>query len=181
MQKKFIFLDLEMSGLDPENDVILEIAAIATNAKFEQIGNPLELVIYQPESALKNMPEVVRKMHTTSGLLTRVAQSRIDLATAKSQLLAFLDTVGVSNKNTHLAGNSIWMDRAFIARYMPEALDKMNYRLLDVSALKLVVNSIYGQRAEFKKSKKHRALQDIEESISELRYYLKQYFILPNR
>lgn len=180
-ETRFVFLDLEMTGLNPETDVILEVAAIVTDEQLKVISEPFSRTIYQPEVELEVMNEVVRKMHHESGLIERVQASDISLSGAINELSSFIKQHIIDKKKTYLAGNSIWNDRRFLERYAPEILDLMHYRLLDVSAIKTVIACWYGEENIYPKYERHRALQDVENSIAELRYYREKFFISVER
>lgn len=174
----FVWIDLEMTGLNPRTDAILEIATIITDADLNVLYRGPDLVIYQSPDVLAQMMPVVREMHTRSNLIEQVSASNISLERAERETLAFIKQHVVKGRG-FLAGNSIWQDRAFLAIHMPSILDYLHYRLLDVTALKLVINSWYpNQRnAGFKKNETHRALDDIQESIEELKFYKKNFFV----
>ncbi len=164
------WLDLEMTGLDVDTDVILQAAIIVTDGELKPLEQ-LVVDIWQPASALERMSPFVRDMHQKTGLLARVAASRVDLGRAQEQLL------GVVSRHcaypATLCGNSIWQDRKFLDKYMPGLAGYMHYRLLDVSALKVVVQRYYPKTCEFKKppTGEHDALVDIKNSINEFRHY----------
>lgn len=174
----FLWLDLEMTGLNAEHDVILEIAAIMTNPALTECIEGPSLVIHQPSHHLENLDPWVQKHHTQSGLLERVTQSTISVEAAESEILKFIHhhTTG----ELYFAGNSIYQDRTFLKKYMPLLNEQGHYRLIDVSTIKVLVHHWYPDSPEinFKKSKTHRALTDIYESIEELKHY-KKYFFVP--
>ncbi|MCK5632737.1 oligoribonuclease [bacterium] len=176
--KNLIWVDLEMTGLRPESDVILEIATIITDSQLNVLEHGPEIIIHQPDSVLANMNDHVKKMHTNSGLLDAVKSSKVSIKNAEQQTMACI--LKYCDENTALlAGNSIWQDRNFLYRYMPSIVDHCYYRVLDVTAIKEVVARWYPHHphAEFKKKDTHRALADIEESIAELRHLKKHFFI----
>ncbi len=175
--KNLFWIDLEMTGLDPKKDVILEIASIVTDSDLNIIARGPELVIHQDEKHLKVMNELVTRMHTVSGLVQRVKESTVTLEQAEKQTFDFLKTY--CDQNTALiAGNSVWKDRSFLAVYMPRIINYCHYRLLDVTAIKEVVSRWHKNHphAVFQKKETHRALQDIQESIAELQHFRK-YFL----
>lgn len=177
MQKlPLLWLDLEMTGLDTHKDVILEIAVIATDFDLETMIEGPHLIVHQPEETLQNMDTWVRDIHTKSGLLERVASSRMTVQETEEEVLTFVDEV--CEKNFHFVGNSIYQDRSFLQRYMPKLNNKAHYRLVDVSTLKVLIKAWYPQSLDnvFKKSKTHRALDDVRESIAELRHFRKFFF-----
>jgi len=176
--KNLIWLDLEMTGLNPEKDVILEIASIITDSQLNEIEKGPVLVIYQPEDELAKMDSWVRETHRQTGLVKKVQESNISARQAEQQTLEFFKK-HCDAGTALLAGNSVWQDRNFLFKYMPSLVSYCYYRVLDVTAIKEVVlrwypNSPY---AEFKKKDTHRALADIEESIAELRHLRKHFFV----
>ncbi len=173
-----IWLDLEMTGLDPFNDQIIEIATIVTNNELEIIAQGPVLAIYQPEEVLSTMDEWNTSHHSDSGLLTRVRASKISTEEAEAQTLAFLRKY-VEPNSSPICGNSICQDRRFMARLMPELEEFFHYRNLDVSTIKELVNRwSKGEQNSFAKKNKHLALDDIIESIEELKYYRDKFFNL---
>lgn len=175
------WLDLEMTGLDPEKDVILEIAAIVTDKDLNILSDGISFVINQPERKLDLMNNFVKEMHTKSGLINEVLHSNVNLETALKKNLEYFDEfcfIGV----TPLCGNSIWQDRRFLNKYMPELDSFFNYRIIDVSSVKEIVRKWYPESPVLKYIKKegHRALPDIYESIAELNHYKMNFFIKPS-
>ncbi|HEX6258750.1 MAG TPA: oligoribonuclease [Candidatus Saccharimonadales bacterium] len=164
-----LWMDLEMTGLEPETDRILEVAAIATDWNFDEVA-VLDAVIHQSEVALTGMDEWCKVHHGASGLTERVRQSEVTEQDAEQALLAFLDDNFAKDAPVLLAGNSIHQDRRFIRKYWPELDARLHYRMLDVSAWKVVFEGKY--RKKFAKPEDHRALEDIRGSIMELQYYL---------
>lgn len=172
------WLDLEMTGLDCESDVILQAALIVTDSELR----PLEEFacdIWQPEGALTRMSPFVREMHTKTGLLPRVLASRVELAAAERFLLERI--AGWCPFPAVLCGNSISQDRRFIDRYMPGLSRYLHYRLLDVTAVKLLARLWYGEAAVYAKPAEgaHDALVDIRNSIAELAHYRRTLFHVP--
>jgi oligoribonuclease len=169
---KLVWMDLEMTGLDPERERIIEIATIVTDGELNVLAEGPELVLHQPESVLEAMDEWNRKHHGDSGLVDRVRASTIADAEAEARILAFV-AEHAGPREAPLAGNSIHQDRRFIARYMPALDAYLHYRMVDVSTVKELVArwypEIYAKRPH--KHASHRALEDIRESIEELRYY----------
>lgn len=172
----FVWLDLEMTGLDPSTDVILELAVVITDLQLNVIAEGPSLVIHHTRQVLDRMDTVVHEMHTASGLLERVATSNISVAMAHEEICNFLVRHIAKDTRALLAGNSIWNDRAFLQRYMPNILKLLHYRIIDVSTLKELIMQWCPDASVFKKKKGHRALADIYESIAELQYYKEQYF-----
>jgi oligoribonuclease len=180
MTDRLVWIDCEMTGLDLERDALIEIACLVTDGKLDVLGEGLDLVIKPPPEALDQMEDVVREMHTTSGLLTELAAG-ITLAEAQDQVLAYVRKYISEPRRVPLAGNSIATDRVFIARDMPELDTFLHYRMVDVSSIKELARRWY-PRTYFASPPKrggHRALADITESIQELRYYRETVFVPP--
>jgi oligoribonuclease len=166
-----IWLDLEMTGLDPDTDSILEIATLVTDSELVEIGQGPVLAVHHDRTILDEMDQWNTEHHTASGLVRRVLDSEISLAGAEKRTLEFLSEFTVSGSSP-MCGNSICQDRRFIARLMPELCSWFHYRNLDVSSLKELCYRWAPQIASgFSKSNRHEALSDIRESIEELRYY----------
>ena len=180
MTDRLVWIDCEMTGLNLERDALIEIACLVTDGKLEVLGEGLDLVIKPPPEALDQMEDVVREMHTSSGLLTELAAG-ITLAEAQDQVLAYVRKYIAEPRRVPLAGNSIATDRVFIARDMPELDAFLHYRMVDVSSIKELARRWY-PRTYFASPPKrggHRALADITESIRELRYYRETVFVPP--
>ena len=180
MTDRLVWIDCEMTGLDLERDALIEIACLVTDGKLDVLGEGLDLVIKPPPEALDQMEDVVREMHTTSGLLTELAAG-ITLAEVQDQVLAYVREYISEPRRVPLAGNSIATDRVFIARDMPELDAFLHYRMVDVSSIKELARRWY-PRTYFASPPKrggHRALADITESIQELRYYRETVFVPP--
>jgi oligoribonuclease len=180
MTDRLVWIDCEMTGLDLERDALIEIACLVTDGALEVLGDGLDLVIKPPPEALDQMEDVVREMHTASGLLAELA-SGITLAEAQDQVLAYVRKYISDPRRVPLAGNSIATDRVFIARDMPELDAFLHYRMVDVSSIKELARRWY-PRTYFASPPKrggHRALADITESIQELRYYRETIFVPP--
>jgi oligoribonuclease len=180
MTDRLVWIDCEMTGLDLERDALIEIACLVTDGELETLGEGLDLVIKPPPEALDQMEDVVREMHTASGLLAELA-SGVTLAEAQDQVLGYVRKYIAEPRRVPLAGNSIATDRVFIARDMPELDAFLHYRMVDVSSIKELARRWY-PRAYFASPPKrggHRALADITESIQELRYYRDTVFVRP--
>ncbi len=174
---RLVWMDLEMTGLDPASCVIVEIATIVTDAQLEVVAEGPNLVVHQPDSALDGMDDFVRNMHERSGLLERIRASKVSLEAAEAQTLEFLQPL-VEPRKAALCGNSIWKDRQFVERYLPNVDGLLHYRNVDVSTLKELFGRWYPDRyAPPAKQETHRALDDIRESIAELRYYRETFLV----
>lgn len=174
-----IWLDLEMTGLHPDQDKILEIATVVTTKNLELIAEGPVFAIYQTETVLQSMVPWGKKQHAQSGLLSRVRQSHVNEAMAEEETLAFLQK-HVVPKTSPMCGNSICQDRRFLARYMPRLEQFFHYRHLDVSTIKIVAQSWFPSLPPFPKLSRHVALSDVHESISELQYYRSHLFSRPH-
>jgi oligoribonuclease len=170
-QQRLIWLDLEMTGLDPANDSILEIATIVTDAELNELAVGPVYAILHPESVLNNMDEWNTEHHKASGLWQRIVHSQVGMHEAERNTLDFL-ALWTERGASPLCGNSICQDRRFLSRLMPELESWFHYRNLDVSTLKeLAARWAPAVLAEFSKENRHEALADIRESIAELRHY----------
>lgn len=172
------WIDLEMTGLDPQNDVIVEIASIVTDKDLNILAQGPSFVINQSIEKLEQMSDFVRNLHTNSGLLEQIKTSTITIKEAQEKSIEFFDTycfTGVAP----LCGNSVWQDRRFLRKYMPELDNFFNYRIIDVSSIKEVIKRWYPDNPFIKYTKHeiHRALPDIQESVAELNHYRKNFFI----
>lgn len=171
-----IWIDLEMTGLNPDTDTIIEIATIVTDSKLNTIAEGPVLAIHQPDEILDGMDNWNTKHHTESGLVERVRESAVTMAEAEMQTLEFLKQHVEAGKSP-MCGNSICQDRRFLFRLMPQLEKFFHYRHLDVSTLKELALRWKPQVAEgIKKDSKHLALDDIRDSIEEMRYY-REHFI----
>jgi oligoribonuclease len=177
---RFVWLDLEMTGLDDKICDVIEMAMIITDGELNEIAM-IEQCIWQPDSRLETMSPFVRQMHTDNGLLEKVRASKLSLADAEAKAIELL-TQHVPFKKGVLAGNSIWQDRRFLLRHMPFFENFLHYRQIDVSTIKVLSKQWYGAQGEAPgKPSSHTALDDIRASISELKWYRDHCFVLiPN-
>ncbi len=169
------WMDLEMTGLDPTSDVIVEIATLITDDDLEIIAEGPDLVVHQPPEALALMDDFVRNMHTKSGLLPEIENATLSLEEAGGQTLAFLKEHIPDAGTVPLCGNSIGTDRRFLLAGLPEIENFLHYRSVDVSTIKELARRWYPEIMANAPAKAggHRALDDIQESLYELRYYRK--------
>ncbi|MDO8793511.1 MAG: oligoribonuclease [Vicinamibacterales bacterium] len=172
---RWVWIDCEMTGLDPDRHVLLEIATIITDTRLTVVATGPELVIRPTAAELKRMDPWPRRTHRKSGLLDRVATEGLSLKDAERQTLAFVRR-HCYTRTAPLCGNSVWQDRRFLARYMPALERYLHYRIVDVSSIKVALKAWHpGKVNPPEKAGTHRALLDIEESIDELRYYRKHF------
>ena len=172
-------MDLEMTGLDPDRHVLVEIATLITDDDLRVVAEGPDIVIRAGEDALAAMDEVVVNMHTRSGLLDAIRSSQVDLVEAGEATLEFLKAHIPAAKTVPLCGNSIGTDRRFLARWLPEIDQYLHYRSIDVSTVKELARRWYPQAlaAQPKKTGAHRAMGDILESVTELAYYRNAIFL----
>jgi oligoribonuclease len=172
-----VWIDCEMTGLSLETDALVEIAVLVTDSELNIIGEGVDLVIHATEGQLAGMNDFVRNMHTSSGLINEIANG-IEVAEAEKQILAYLESAGVVAGKSPLAGNSVSVDRNFIARDMKLLADYLHYRTIDVSTIKELSRRWYPKAyfAAPAKTGNHRALGDIQDSIEELKYYRSTVF-----
>jgi oligoribonuclease len=178
MTDRLVWIDCEMTGLDLTRDALVEIACLVTDGELTVLDEGIDLVIKPPPEAIAQMSDVVRDMHTASGLLAELADG-VTLAEAQQQVLAYIRSHVPDERRVPLCGNSIATDRAFLARDMPELDGFLHYRMIDVSGVKELVRRWY-PRVYFASPEKkggHRALADVTESILELRYYRAAVFV----
>jgi oligoribonuclease len=178
MTDRLVWIDCEMTGLDLTRDALVEIACIVTDGELNALDEGIDVLIKPPAEALDSMDEVVREMHTASGLLA-VLPDGLSLAEAQELILTYIRQHVPESRKVPLCGNSIATDRSFLARDMPELDDFLHYRMVDVSSVKELARRWY-PRAYFASPEKHgghRALADIRESIRELRYYREAVFV----
>lgn len=174
-KQNLVWIDLEMTGLSPPDDRIIEIATIVTDPYLNVLEEGPVMAIHQPLSRLIEMDEWNTRTHTESGLVARVRESNIDDAEAERVTIKFISKY-VSGNHSPLCGSSICQDRRFLALYMPKLESYMHYRNLDVSSIKELVTRWRPDLLEgFKKNNTHKALDDIRESIDELKYYRKTF------
>jgi oligoribonuclease len=171
-----IWIDLEMTGLDTDNDVIIEIATLVTDKNLNVLAEGPEIAVHQPDAALAAMDEWNTRTHTESGLVERVRKSVCSLAQAEAQTIAFLEQY-VEPGMSPMCGNSICQDRRFLHRGMPKLERFFHYRNLDVSTIKELARRWQPEVLEhLVKESKHQAMDDIKESVSELQYYREKVF-----
>jgi len=169
---KIVWVDCEMTGLDPAKDALIEVAVVVTDADLNPLDGGMDVIIKPPADKLAVMGDYVREMHTKSGLLDELADG-ITMAEALAAIMAYVQVWVPEQHDAPLAGNSVGVDKAFLTANMPEFVDWLHYRIIDVSTLKELAKRWYDRVWECKPEKAtgHRALQDILESIDELRYY----------
>jgi oligoribonuclease len=173
--QRLVWMDLEMTGLDPDRDTVIEIATLVTDAELTVIAEGPELVVHQDQSLFAGMDDWNKEHHTKSGLWAKVVTSEVSLAEAEKRTLDFLKA-WVGPRESPLCGNSIWQDRRFLVRHMPALEQHLHYRLVDVSTLKELAARWYPGVKFIKPKGSHRALDDIRESIDELKFYRKTLF-----
>lgn len=176
---RIVWIDCEMTGLDPQKHVIVEIAALVTDAELNILGDGVDVVVHASEIDLAQMDDVVTEMHNSSGLTEEIRESAVDVNEAERIVLDYIREWVPNARQAPLAGNSIASDRGFIRRYMPELEDFLHYRMIDVSSLKELARRWY-PRVYFgqpEKGMSHRALADIRESIRELEYYRRAMMV----
>jgi oligoribonuclease len=175
---RLIWVDCEMTGLDLQHDALIEIAVLVTDFDLDVLGEGVEVVIKPPAQALATMPQRVREMHTESGLLERL-DAGTTLAAATDLVLDYVRAHVPEPKKAPLAGNSVHVDRTFLARDMPAFENAVHYRNVDVSTIKELSRRWYPRTyyASPAKTGNHRALGDIQDSINELRYYRRAVFV----
>jgi oligoribonuclease len=178
MNDRMVWIDCEMTGLSLVDDALIEVAALVTDSELNVLGEGVDVVIRPPASALASMPEVVRVMHTSSGLLDEL-DGGVTMAEAEERVLGYVRQHVPEPGRSPLCGNSIGTDRGFLARDMPRLESHLHYRVIDVSSVKELARRWY-PRAYFNSPEKngnHRALADIKDSIAELRYYREAIFV----
>ena len=179
MTEPLVWIDCEMTGLDPDVEVLVEIAVVVTDSELTLLDDGLDLLIATDPAKLAGMEEVVREMHSSSGLLEALATATLTVEEAERQVLDYVQRWVPERRKAPLCGNSIATDRSFIARYMPKLDDHLHYRMVDVSSIKELSRRWY-PKVYFNAPAKtggHRALADIIDSINELRYYRAAVFV----
>jgi oligoribonuclease len=176
-QANLIWIDCEMTGLSLEKDVLVEIAVLVTDSDLNVIGEGVDVVIKASAEQLAGMNEFVTQMHTTSGLITQIPNG-ITVQEAEAKVIAYLENASTQPGKSPLAGNSVSVDRSFIARDMPLLNDYLHYRTVDVSSIKELTRRWFPKAyfAAPAKTGNHRALGDIQDSIAELAYYRQAVF-----
>lgn len=180
MADYLVWIDCEMTGLDLRRDALIEVAALVTDAELTVLGDGVDVVIKPPQPTVDQMDDVVRAMHTASGLLAELDRG-VSLGEAEDLVLSYVRQFVAEPRKAPLAGNSVATDRGFLARDMPTLEGHLHYRMVDVSSIKELAKRWY-PRAYFNspgKTGNHRALADIRESIQELRYYRQAIFVPP--
>jgi oligoribonuclease len=178
MNDRMVWIDCEMTGLSLAHDALIEVAALVTDSELNVLGDGVDVVIRPPDEALVTMPDVVREMHTASGLLEELPDG-ITLEEAEKIVLGYVREHVAEPRKAPLCGNSVSTDRGFLARDMADLEQHLHYRIVDVSSIKELARRWY-PRAYFNSPEKngnHRALADIRESIAELRYYREAVFV----
>jgi oligoribonuclease len=181
MTDALVWIDCEMTGLDPTVEVLVEIAVIVTDAELNPLDEGLDIVIATDPAKLAGMDDVVRDMHTSSGLLDAIAAATTTVSEAEDQVLDYIKRFVPERRKAPLCGNTIATDRSFIVSYMPRLDDHLHYRMIDVSSIKELARRWY-PRAYYNSPPKnggHRALADILDSINELRYYRATVMVAP--
>jgi oligoribonuclease len=181
MSDRLVWIDLEMTGLDTVRHTIVEIAVLVTDSELELVDEGIDVIVHASPEDLAQMDDFVTKMHTKSGLLPAIEASTISLADASATVLAYLAEQLPGPETAPLCGNSIGVDRRFLDRYLPEVDQYLHYRSVDVSSFKELCRrwypSVYKKRPDKKET--HRALDDIRESIEELRFYRANILLPP--
>jgi oligoribonuclease len=174
-----VWMDLEMTGLEPDTDVIVEIATLVTDDDLNIVAEGPDLVIHQPAAVLSIMKPIVVEMHTKSGLLDAITSSTITLEDAGAATLEFIKLHVPEARTVPLCGNSIGTDRRFLAKYLPEIENYLHYRSVDVSSIKELAKRWFPKSGIDRPNKggMHRAMDDVRESVRELQYYREKYFV----
>ena len=177
-QDRIVWIDCEMTGLDLTADALIEVAALVTDSQLTVLGDGVDVVIRPPDGVLEHMEDVVRNMHTSSGLLDEL-DAGITLKAAEDAVMEYVRYWVPEPRKAPLAGNSVGTDRGFLARDMPQLENHLHYRIIDVSSIKELARRWYPRIyfASPSKNGGHRALADIQESIEELKYYREVLFV----
>ncbi|KAF7284236.1 hypothetical protein GWI33_022387 [Rhynchophorus ferrugineus] len=177
---RIVWIDMEMTGLDADKDKIMEVACLVTDSDLNIVAESPDIYINQPKEILDKMNEWCIKQHGKSGLTEACLNSKTTLSEAENTVLKFLEN-NVAYQSSPLAGNSVYMDRMFLMKHMPKVNDYLHYRIIDVSSIKVLCQRWNPEVSKNlpKKEFQHRALQDIRESVNELKYY-KQFFFKTN-
>lgn len=170
-----VWIDLEMSGLDPESCAILEAAVIVTDGYLNELDEGLHAVVHQPDTVLDTMDEWCTRQHGQSGLTEAVRASTVNVTQAEERILAYLRRFTRPGESP-LCGNSVGHDRRFLVRYMPSLAEFLHYRVVDVSTIKELARRWYPALIFPAKGDRHRALDDVRDSIAELRFYRENVF-----
>lgn len=170
------WIDLEMTGLDPEKHHIIEIACLVTDSNLNIVAEGPEIAIFQDEAILSLMNEWNVKQHTSSGLVEKIKSSDILIKEAEELCLKFFQS-HIKQHKSPLCGSSVSHDRRFLIKHMPKLANHFHYRHIDVSSFKEVIKRWYPETDEFKKASSHRAMDDIKESVNELKFYREKLFI----
>lgn len=176
---RLVWIDLEMTGLNYQTDVILEIATIITDGDLNVVAVGPNLIVKQPDDVLHGMNNFCTELHNKTGLFQACQQSTVTLEQAEAETLAFLAS-HCEKGTAPLCGNSVWFDKLFLKKDMPLIYDFLHYRIVDVTTLKVMLNLWTKDVVHFKKNNTHRALDDIKESIAELQYYKDKFIKLPD-
>lgn len=174
---RLVWIDLEMTGLNVYTDKIIEIACIITDGNLNVVAEGPELVIHQEKDIMDSMDEWCTNQHGSSGLTAKVLNSTVSTKDAEDQVLEFIKRHVNEMGSGILAGNSVHMDKEFLRKEMPDLLGYLHYRLVDVSTVKALAQNWYPNLAMMSKAESHRALDDIRESIKELKYYRDKIFV----
>ncbi len=180
MNSPLVWIDLEMTGLDAEKCVILEIASLITDGELEVLEEGPDIFIHYGDGILDHMEPWSKEQHGKSGLLERVRKSSVGLAEAERRTLEFISR-HCKKGDSPLCGNSVWQDRRFLIKHMPELEGFLHYRNVDVSSVKELAARWYPSLPAYEKKKEHLALSDIRESINELKYYRERIFVRGGR
>lgn len=172
-----VWADCEFTGLDIDKEELIEAGIIVTDYDLNKLDDGINLIIKPSQGAIDNMGDFVKEMHTKSGLLKKL-ETGLPLAQAQEQALSYVKKHVKKEKKALLAGNSIWSDRKFLDKYMPDFTNYLHYRMIDVSTIKMLVKQWFpvAYNLQPKKQGSHRAIDDINESIEELKYYRENVF-----